>query len=86
MNESYLSTVLKVRLLVDFLGEKAHCAWWPTAFYDPSRRLFLEPVFSKTAGLAQYHGVLQAARAIDLWEQHFGIGRPVSSPGAEVHR
>lgn len=24
--------------------------------------------------------------AIDLREQHFGIGRPVSSPEAEVHR
>jgi len=59
MNESYLSTVLQLRLLVGFLGERSQFAWWPTAFYETSSRLFLEPVFSKTSHLAQYHGVLE---------------------------
>lgn len=72
MNESYLSTVLQVRLLVGFLGERAQCAWWPTAFYEPSSRLFLEPVFSKTSRLAQYHGVLEAARR--LHDEHLSVG------------
>lgn len=72
MKESYLSTLLELRLLVGFLGEQKQCAWWPTAFYDVSSRLFLEPVFSKTARLAQYHGVLESARR--LHDEHLNVG------------
>lgn len=72
MNDSYLSTLLQMRLLVGFLGERAQCAWWPTAFYEASSRLFLEPVFSKASRLAQYHGVLEAARL--LHDEHLSVG------------
>ncbi len=72
MNESYLSIVLQLRLVVGFLGERAQFAWWPTAYYEPSSRLFLEPVFSKTSRLAQYHGVLEAARR--LHDEHLSVG------------
>ncbi|WP_448118431.1 BrxE family protein [Pseudomonas serbica] len=72
MKESYLSTLLQMRLLVGFLGERAQCAWWPTAFYEASSRIFLEPVFSKTSRLAQYHGVLEAARR--LHDEHLSVG------------
>lgn len=72
MKESYLPTLLQMRLLVGFLGERAQCAWWPTAFYEASSRLFLEPVFSKTSRLAQYHGVLEAARR--LHDEHLTVG------------
>ncbi|KVL48442.1 hypothetical protein WT12_19305 [Burkholderia territorii] len=72
MKESYLPTLLQMRLLVGFLGERAQCAWWPTAFYEASSRLFLEPVFSKTSRLAQYHGVLEAARR--LHDEHLSVG------------
>lgn len=72
MNEFYLSTLLQMRLLVGFLGERAQFAWWPTAFYEASSRPFLEPVFSKTARLAQYHGVLEAARR--LHDEHLNVG------------
>ncbi|NPU94907.1 MAG: BrxE family protein [Gammaproteobacteria bacterium] len=72
MKESYLLTLLKMRILVGFLGERAQCAWWPTAFYEASSRLFLEPVFSKTSRLAQYHGVLEAARR--LHDEHLSVG------------
>ena len=61
MKESYLPTLLQMRLLVGFLGERAQCAWWPTAFYEVSSRLFLEPVFSNTSRLAHFHGVFDAA-------------------------
>jgi hypothetical protein len=64
--------LLRVRLLVGYLGERAQCAWWPTAFYEASSRPFLEPVFSKTARLAQYHGVLEAARR--LHDEHLSVG------------
>ena len=72
IKESYLSTLLQMRLLVGFLGERAQCAWWPTAFYEASSRSFLEPVFSKTSRLAQYHGVLEAARR--LHDEHLSVG------------
>lgn len=72
MKESYLPTLLQMRLLVGFLGERAQFAWWPTAFYEQSSRLFLEPVFSKTSRLAQYHGVLEAARR--LHDEHLSVG------------
>lgn len=72
MKESYLPALLQMRMLVGFLGERAQCAWWPTAFYEASSRLFLEPVFSKTSRLAQYHGVLEAARR--LHDEHLSVG------------
>ncbi len=72
MMDSALTPVLKVRLLVSFLGERAQFGWWPTAFYDASGRLFLEPIFSKTPQLAQYHGVVEAARR--LHDEHLNVG------------
>lgn len=72
MKDDSLPTWLNLRLLVGYLGERAQCAWWPTAFYEPSGRLFLEPVFGKTARLAQYHGVLEAARR--LHDDHLNVG------------
>jgi len=71
MNSS-LSTLLQMRMLVGFLGERAQCAWWPTAFYEASSRLFLAPVFTKTSRLAQYHGVVEAARR--LHDDHLSVG------------
>lgn len=72
IKEPYLSTLLRLRILVGFLGERAQLAWWPTAFYEPSSRLFLVPVFSKTCRLAQYHSVLEAARR--LHDEHLNVG------------
>lgn len=72
MNTSNLSTLLQMRLLVGFLGERAQFAWWPTAFHEAASRLFLEPVFSKTSRLAQYYGVLEAARR--LHDEHLSVG------------
>jgi hypothetical protein len=69
---AYLAPILQMRLLVGFLGERAQFSWWPTAFYEASSRLFLEPVFSKTPRLAQYHGVLEAARR--LHDEHLSVG------------
>lgn len=72
MKESHLPILLQLRMLVGFLGERAQCPWWPTSFYEASSRLFLEPVFSKTSRLAQYHGVLEAARRVH--DEHLSVG------------
>ena len=72
MNQTYLTRYLRLRLLVGFLGERSQFAWWPTSFFGNSSGMFLEPVFPKTAGLAQYHGVTEAARR--LHDEHIGVG------------
>ena len=72
MSASYLATLLQIRLLVGYLGERAQFAWWPTAFYEPSSQLFPAPVFSKTPQFAQYHGVTEAARL--LHDEHLNVG------------
>lgn len=72
MNDAYIHTLIKLRLLIGFLGERAQFGWWPTAFYEASSLLFLEPVFSKTSRFAQYQGVLEAARR--LHDDHLSVG------------
>ena len=72
MNEVTIPELLKTRLLIGFLGEKPQYGWWPTAFYETTSRLFLEPVFSRTSRLAQYHGVTEAARR--LHDEHLSVG------------
>jgi len=61
-----------MRLVVGFLGERAQYSWWPTAFYEATVRPFLEPAFSRTSQLAQYHGVIEAARR--LHDEHLNVG------------
>lgn len=72
MQDSYLTTLLQMRLLVGFLGERGQFGWWPTVFYEATSQTFLDPVFSKTFRLAQYHGVLEAARR--LHDEHLSVG------------
>lgn len=57
-----LEHIINVRYLVGYLGEMSQNNWWQSSFYDTSIIRFLEPVFSRTASLAQYHGAVEAAR------------------------
>ena len=72
-DQSHLQDVACLRLLVGFLGEKTQHAWWPTEFYSKTAPTFLNPIFVKTAALAQYHGITEAARIIH--DEHIGVGR-----------
>jgi hypothetical protein len=72
MKEICLPTLLQMRMLVGFLGERAQYAWWPTEFFKPSSRSFLEPVFPRTFRLARYHSVVEAARR--LHDEHLNVG------------
>mgnify|MGYP003676601290 CR=1 FL=1 len=67
--------LIRLRLLVGYLGEKAQFGWWPTEFFGGTSEAFLSPVFSKTADLARYNGVLEAARR--LHDDHIGVGQVV---------
>ena len=72
MNESLLPTLLQLRLLVGFLGERAQYGWWPSFFFGEYSLRSLEFVAPKTAMLAQYHGVVEAARRVH--DEHLNVG------------
>jgi hypothetical protein len=72
MKDSYLSTVLQMRSLVGYLGERTQFAWWPTSFFGDYSLRSLEFVTPKTSHLAQYHGVVEAARK--LHDEHLNVG------------
>lgn len=72
MKDTYLATLLQMRLLVGFLGERAQFAWWATSFFGDYSLRSLEFVTPKTSLLAQYHGVLEAARK--LHDEHLNVG------------
>ena len=72
MKDSYLSIVLQMRSLVGLLGERPQFAWWATSFFGDYSLRSLEFVTPKTALLAQYHGVVEAARK--LHDEHLNVG------------
>ena len=63
----------QLRVIVGYLGEKSQFDWWPTEFYASTSEAFLSPVFSRTASMTRYHGILEAARR--LHDEHIGVGR-----------
>ncbi|WP_295392474.1 BrxE family protein [uncultured Thiodictyon sp.] len=68
-----LQAILRLRVIIGYLGEQAQFDWWPTGFYTASSPAFLNPVFARTTALAQYHGVKEAARRV--CDEHIGVGR-----------
>ena len=72
MATTSLTVILKMRLLVGYLGERAQNSWWSTSFYEQSSRQFLEPVLTRTSQLARYHGVVEAARRVH--DEHLNVG------------
>ena len=70
--EEYLRTILRLRLLVGFLGERSQFAWWNTTFFGDYSLRSLEFVVPKTAALAQYHGVVEAA--LRLHDEQVNVG------------
>ena len=62
VDKSMAGHLLRLRLAVGYLGEKPQHSWWTTEFFGRSSLSFLGPVFPRTEGLAQYHGVIEAGR------------------------
>lgn len=67
-----VSTILRLRSLVGFLGERSQFAWWNTTFFGDYSLRSLTLVVPKTAPLAQYHGVVEAARR--LHDEQVNVG------------
>ena len=59
-----LDVVLRLRLLVAFLGEKKQHGWWDTSFLDATGRRFLETTFPRTAFEAALRCASEAARLV----------------------
>ena len=70
--DSSLLVILKLRVIVSFLGERSQYGWWPTSFFGDYSMRSLEFVAPKTATLAQYHGAVEAARR--LHDEHLSVG------------
>ena len=75
MAASSLEDTVRLRLIVGYIGEKNQFNWWSSEFITPNSAAFLAPVFSKTASLAQYHGVKEASRRVH--DESIGVGQRV---------
>lgn len=53
--------LIKIRLLVAFLGEKKQFGWWDTSFLDATGRGFLDRCFPRTAVYAGLRSTSEAA-------------------------
>ena len=56
--------ILKLRLLVAFLGEKRQANWWDCGFLAPTGQRFLQETFPRTALEAALRSTSQAARSL----------------------
>ena len=72
MKTQILQKLLQLRLDVGCLGEKSRYGWWQTSFFDSWSSAFLDPLFPRTKTVAQYHGVVQAARIVH--DRQVGVG------------
>jgi hypothetical protein len=58
---------------VGYLGEQAASPWWSSTFLGPHAVTFLSPVFGNRTTVAQYQGVVEAARRAH--DEKIGVGR-----------
>lgn len=56
--------LIKLRLLVGFLGEKRQANWWDCAFLDATGRWFLATTFPRTTLFAALRSTAEAARLL----------------------
>ena len=75
MDSALHKTLIKLRFLVGFLGEKSQHGWWQSSFLSPELEAFLGPIFPRTKWLAAYHGVVEAAARVH--DERIGVGSGV---------
>lgn len=68
-----IPALLRLRVIVGYLGEKSQFGWWQSDFFSPSAAGFLDPVFPRTRFLAQVEGAGSAAGQIH--DERIGVGR-----------
>jgi len=73
MKKNKLKSIAKLRILIGYLGEEKQSNWWSSSFFAPESDVFLNPIFGKTAFIAQYQGVKEAATRVH--DEHIGVGK-----------
>lgn len=64
--------ILRLRILVGFLGESNQYGFWSSSFFSGNSNTFLSPVFTKTQFVARVNGATKAASL--LHDQRIGLG------------
>ena len=72
MKDDLVTTLVTLRFVVGYLGERAQFAWWQSAFLAPASGAFLTPLFARTQALARCTGVTQAATLVH--DDRIGVG------------
>jgi len=72
MKQETLKTLVDLRIIVGYLGEKDQFNWWDSSFYSKSALAFLNPLFPRTSELARCRAVQNAASI--LHDKAIGIG------------
>ena len=67
------STIVELRILVGYLGEKNQANWWGSEFFSATATAFLAPIFNRSLFLAQYQGATAAAAKVH--DEAIGVGR-----------
>jgi hypothetical protein len=71
MSASPIPDLIRLRLLVAYLGEKKQADWWDCSFLDSTGRSYLERPFPRTA----FHAALRSATAAASAVHDGAIGR-----------
>lgn len=69
----FLERLVKLRILVAYLGEKEQCAWWSTRFLGAAGQRFLAFNYPRTAFAAGVTAASKAAKAFH--DRRIGKGR-----------
>lgn len=64
--------ILRLRVLVGYLGERHGSNWWSSSFLDPTSEAFISPIFGAAVANARVVGVTEAARRIH--DDAIGVG------------
>ncbi len=68
-----ISDLLRLRVVIGYLGEKSQGNWWQSDFFGAASGSFLNPVFPRTQFLTQVEGASAAAGRIH--DERIGVGK-----------
>lgn len=73
MEADFIDAVVKLRVVIGYLGEHDQFGWWHSSFFARGSSAFLSPLFGRTQLLAQCNGVTEAAALVH--DGRIGLGR-----------
>jgi len=73
MDKLIIKTLVELRIIAGYLGEKSQYNWWPSNFLAPTTQKMLEFTFPRTALISQYMAL--SAAAAKVHDEAIGIGK-----------